>query len=161
MSKSIGVRIPDPEVWNNFITYVYRKWGKKHSAVAIELQQAIIEYMEKRMSTLNQPTIMRRERNTEGNSYAHALKNNDNVQPNSKTMKTLQTISEQIKQQYQYEVSQYDIERIIRENAGGDPKTLNKYITLLQEYNHIIPSRPIMETNKFIFRVNGLETIKT
>ena len=39
MSKRIGVTIPDNKViiWDNFVKYVERKWGKKHSMVALEL----------------------------------------------------------------------------------------------------------------------------
>jgi hypothetical protein len=39
MSKRVGVTIPDNKViiWDNFVKYVEKKWGKKHSMVALEL----------------------------------------------------------------------------------------------------------------------------
>jgi len=48
MSRKVGVMIQHPEVWDEFREYVVKKWGKKHTAMALELEQAIIEYLSKR-----------------------------------------------------------------------------------------------------------------
>jgi len=50
MGKSIGVRIQHPEVWEEFKAYVVKKWGKKHTAMALELEEAIKEYLAKHSS---------------------------------------------------------------------------------------------------------------
>jgi hypothetical protein len=51
MSRKVGVMIQHPEVWDEFREYVVKKWGKKHTAMALELEQAIIEYLSKRRGT--------------------------------------------------------------------------------------------------------------
>lgn len=45
MSKFIGCRIEDPEVWEAFKQYVIMKHGKLHTVLGQELQNALIAYM--------------------------------------------------------------------------------------------------------------------
>ena len=50
MNKGVCVRIQHPEVWEEFKAYVLKKWGKKHTAMALELEEALKEYLAKRQS---------------------------------------------------------------------------------------------------------------
>ena len=51
MSKRVGVMIQHPEVWEEFKAYVIRKWGKKHTAMALELEEAIKQYLASQQCT--------------------------------------------------------------------------------------------------------------
>jgi len=50
LGKKVGVTIQHPEVWEEFKAFVIRKWGKKHTAMALELEEAIKEYLKRRSS---------------------------------------------------------------------------------------------------------------
>jgi hypothetical protein len=45
MSKSISVKIPDELVWDQFKCFVQEKHKKRHTAMGMELQQALINHM--------------------------------------------------------------------------------------------------------------------
>jgi len=47
MKRKIGVWIPHEEVWDEFIELVKAKWGKKHSVLGMELEEAIKAYIKK------------------------------------------------------------------------------------------------------------------
>jgi len=50
MGKKVGVMIQHPEVWEEFKRYVMKKWGRKHTVLALEFEEAIKEYLAKRKS---------------------------------------------------------------------------------------------------------------
>jgi predicted RNase H-like nuclease (RuvC/YqgF family) len=45
-SKQIGVHIPDSKVWDSFLEYIKSKHGKIYGVAGIELQNALIKYLE-------------------------------------------------------------------------------------------------------------------
>jgi len=45
--KHVGFRIQDEKVWEEFKEYVRKKYGKLHTALAIEATQALREYLER------------------------------------------------------------------------------------------------------------------
>ena len=45
-SKQIGVHIPDSRIWDSFLEYVKSKHGKVYGVAGIELQNALIKYLE-------------------------------------------------------------------------------------------------------------------
>ncbi len=146
MSKRIGVMLQHPEVWDEFREYVVRKWGKKHTVLALELEQAIIEYISKRKKEGVQVQLG-------GDTHA-----NSKV---SKTMKTLSRIAEKLNSQYPKEATQSDVERVITDVAGGHRDTLQKYLRLLKEYGFIVEDRKICGLEKFIFKIGGGFEVKT
>lgn len=140
MSRKVGVMIQHPEVWDEFREYVVKKWGKKHTVMALELEQAIMEYLSKRKEegVQVQPS---------GDTHTDSKV--------SKTMKTLMRIAEKLNSQYPKEATQSDVERVITDVAGGHRDTLQKYLRLLKEYGFIVEDRKISGLEKFIFKVGG------
>jgi len=55
MAKRCGVMIPDPQVWDEFTAFVKKKWGKKHSAVGLELMYAIKYYLQAQRDVILEP----------------------------------------------------------------------------------------------------------
>jgi hypothetical protein len=49
MSRRIGVTVPEARaaVWDRFVEYVERKWGKKHTMVGLELMNILEEFLER------------------------------------------------------------------------------------------------------------------
>ena len=141
MSKVICVRIPDESVWAEFQAYVARKYRKTKGVLGEEVCQALRKYLD----------LMRRE----GSTHTHKTQNHG--KPKSRTMKTLTQIADRITSEYEKEVPQTEVERIITQVAGGDDRTLRKYTRLLIEHGVLEIDRPIAGTIplKFIFRVNG------
>ncbi|MEM2189676.1 MAG: hypothetical protein QXG35_10170 [Nitrososphaerota archaeon] len=45
--KHVGFRIQDEKVWEEFKEYVRKKYGKLHTALAIEATQALREYLKR------------------------------------------------------------------------------------------------------------------
>jgi hypothetical protein len=148
MSKRIGVRLQHPEVWEEFKMYVMRKWGKKHTAMAMELEEALKEHMAQQ-DTQHTHTHT----DTSGNVDVDPKE----VSPTrSRTIKTLGKVADAIASSYQCEIPQTEVEGFITKVAGGDERTLKKYTRLLQEYNIIKPDRQMfgMEPPRYIFKVN-------
>jgi len=140
MSKVICVRLPDESVWTKFITFVAEKYHKTKGVLGLEVCEALKFYLE----------VKAREKCT----HTHS----SNVhKPKSRTMKTLKHIAEQIMTEYENEIPQTEVERIITQVAGGDKRTLRKYTRLLVEHDVLKRDRPIAGTKplKFIFKVNG------
>jgi len=146
MSKVICVRIPNEDVWSSFQAFVALKYGKTKGVLGEEVCRALEKYLQ-----------------LPENVHAHTQKNStDRKQSSSRTMKTLTRIAKRIAQEFPNEVPQTEVENIITEEAGGDDRTLRKYMWLLQKREYIKVDRPIFGVNppKFIFKVNGLETNK-
>ncbi len=145
MGKRVGVMIQHPEVWEEFREFVKKKWGKKHTAMALELENAIRLYLE----------VQEKHAHTENHRESPS-------NPSSKTMKNLYKIVEDISKNYTLEVDQDEVEKVITKVAGGDERTLRKYTWLLQRYGFLKPDRLIRGSNppKFIYRVVGLEADK-
>jgi hypothetical protein len=47
MSKVVRIRIPNEEIWNNFIKYIEKKHGKVWGMIGFEVEKALKFYMEK------------------------------------------------------------------------------------------------------------------
>ena len=54
MSKSVGARIENPEVWDKFVNFVIQRHGKKHTVMGIELENALRSYMDSNFKTHTQ-----------------------------------------------------------------------------------------------------------
>jgi hypothetical protein len=51
MGKAIGVKLPHEDVWYAFEQFVLKKWGKKHSMMGLELENAIRLYLQQHTQT--------------------------------------------------------------------------------------------------------------
>ena len=51
MGKFVGARIENPEVWGKFVNFVIQRHGKKHTAMGIELENALRFYMDSNFKT--------------------------------------------------------------------------------------------------------------
>ena len=144
MSIQINVRIKNREIWEKFKDFVLKKYGKLHSVLGDELIEAMKLYLEVKNGEMHAHT-----------NIAEVCMNRNDHGPPSKTMRTLTRIINKIKNQFQLEISQPDVELIITEEAGGDPRTIRKYLRYLQIYGFISRDRPIRGMrNKWIYRVN-------
>jgi hypothetical protein len=132
MGKRVGVILQHPEVWDEFRRFVISKWGKKHTAMALELENAIRLYLEQHAHTYS---------DSKGSEDA----------PKSRTMKTVKKISEKLGE-YK-EVTDQDIEDVIVKTVGGDHRTVSKYTYLLRKLGVIEPSRRIPGSNGWIYMV--------
>lgn len=79
---------------------------------------------------------------------------------NSRTIKNLKTITAKILEYSNKEIPQTMVERFITETAGGESRTLHRYIFLLSDYGVLKPLRPIIGTKKMIFEVDIHEAKK-
>lgn len=50
MGKFVGFRIQNEEIWEQFKRYVLMKYGKIHTMLALEVEQALKEYLERHAS---------------------------------------------------------------------------------------------------------------
>jgi len=115
MVKKIGVSIENAEVWTKFTNFVIRRYGKKHTVLGQELEKAIIFYM-RAILTNNLNTLTR-------------------------TQKTENRIVNHWKERGFYEavsIGENALRYSIREIAGGDHRTENKYYNLLEK-KELIP----------------------
>jgi len=148
MSKRIGVMIQNPEVWEEFKRFVMMKWGKKHTAMALELEEALKEYMAKRQND----TIIT-------HAHTHTKQDSGNPEkkadpPGSRTLKSLKKIVARILQETEKEIPQTTVEKIITEMVGGENRTLTRYNGMLLNYDIVKPVRPMLDGEKFIYEVN-------
>ena len=183
MSKRVGVMIQHPAVWEEFKTFVQNRWGKKHTAMAIELENAIKTYMQLKIALEKEASGKRNHKeNIEhqekgpqekkrhkkqkhearkegpcGEGYAHTQIGYAHTQNNKKqniTMDRLYKIAEEICRGFTKEIPQMEIEKIITMVVGGDDRTVRKYLRLLQMHGFLIPDKEIKPMpGKFIFRV--------
>jgi hypothetical protein len=130
MGKRVGVILQHPEVWDEFRRFVISKWGKKHTAMALELENAIRFYLEHAHTQIEEP-------------------------PKSRTLKTIKAISEKLSE-YR-EITDQDVEDVIVKTVGGDERTVSKYTYLLQKLRVIEPSRRVAGSDRWIYTVNPLE----
>ena len=139
--RDVFIRNVDAETWDEFRTVVAQKEQKLHGVLGKAVTEALRLYID----------LMRRE----GGTHTHKTQNHE--KPKSRTMKTLTQIADRITSEYEKEVPQTEVERIITQVAGGDDRTLRKYTRLLIEHGVLEIDRPIAGTIplKFIFRVNG------
>jgi hypothetical protein len=146
MSKRIGVMIQNPEVWEEFKRFVMMKWGKKHTAMALELEEALKEYMAKRQ---NDTTITHAHTHTEESSGNASAK-----KVGSRTLNNLKKVVARILQETEKEIPQTMVEKIITEMVGGENRTLTRYNGMLLSYDIVKPVRPMLDGEKFIYEVN-------
>jgi len=146
MSKRIGVMIQNPEVWEEFKRFVMMKWGKKHTAMALELEEALKEYMAKRQ---NDTIIMHAHTHTEDSSGNASAK-----KVGSRTLNNLKKVVARILQETEKEIPQTTVEKIITEMVGGENRTLTRYNGMLLNYDIVKPVRPMLDGEKFIYEVN-------
>jgi antitoxin component of RelBE/YafQ-DinJ toxin-antitoxin module len=105
MGKAISVKLPHEDVWYAFEQFVVKKWGKKHSMMGLELENAIRLYLQQ---------------------HAHTDSGKpEDEKPKSRTLKTLKDISEKLGE-YR-EVTDQDVEDVIVKTVGGDHRTVSKY----------------------------------
>jgi len=139
MGKVICVRLPDENVWREFLSYVGVKHGFVKGSIGMEVANALREYLERHKE----------------NAYTHTHKLlNNQANYNNRTLRNLQLITAKILERASKEISQTEVERIITETVGGDLRTHHKYIFLLNDYGVLKPLRPIWGTKKMIFEVN-------
>jgi hypothetical protein len=146
MSKRVGVRLQNPEVWEEFKRFVMMKWGKKHTAMALELEEALKEYMAKRQ---NDATITHAHTHTEDSSGNASAK-----KVSSRTLNNLKKVVARILKETEKEIPQTTVEKIITEMVGGDNRTLTRYNGMLLDYGIVKPVRPMFGVQKFIYEVN-------
>jgi hypothetical protein len=146
MSKRIGVMIQNPEVWEEFKRFVMMKWGKKHTAMALELEEALKEYMAKRQ---NDATITHAHTHTEESSGNASVK-----KVGSRTLNNLKKVVARILRETEKEIPQTMVEKIITEMVGGENRTLTRYNGMLLSYDIVKPVRPMLDGEKFIYEVN-------
>jgi hypothetical protein len=133
MGKRVGVILQHPEVWDEFRRFVISKWGKKHTAMALELENAIRLYLEQQ------------------HAHTYSDKKAEDEKPKSRTLKTVKAISEKLGE-YK-EVTDQDVEDVIVKTVGGDRRTVSKYTHLLQKLGVIEPSRRIPGSSGWIYTV--------
>jgi hypothetical protein len=133
MGKRVGVILQHPEVWDEFRRFVISKWGKKHTAMALELENAIRLYLEQQRA------------------HTYSDKKAEDEKPKSRTLKTVKAISEKLGE-YK-EVTDQDVEDVIVKTVGGDRRTVSKYTHLLQKLGVIEPSRRIPGSSGWIYTV--------
>jgi antitoxin component of RelBE/YafQ-DinJ toxin-antitoxin module len=131
MGKAIGVKLPHEDVWYAFEQFVLKKWGKKHSMMGLELENAIRLYLQQ---------------------HAHTDSGKpEDEKPKSRTLKTLKDISEKL--EGFKEVTDQDVEDVIVKTVGGDRRTVSKYTHLLKKLGVIEPSRRIPGSNGWTYTV--------
>jgi hypothetical protein len=131
MGRRVGVILQHPEVWDEFRRFVISKWGKKHTAMALELENAIRFYLE--------------------HAHTDSGKKAEDEKPKSRTLKTLRDISEKL--EGFKEVTDQDVEDVIVKTVGGDHRTVSKYTYLLKKLGVIEPSRRIPGSSGWIYMV--------
>jgi hypothetical protein len=146
MSKRIGIMIQNPEVWEEFKRFVVKKWGKKHTAMALELEEALKEYMAKRQ---NDTMVLHAHTHTEESSGNASAK-----KVGSRTLNNLKKVVACIIKETEKEIPQTTVEKIITETVGGDNRTLTRYNGMLLDYGIVKPVRPMFGVQKFIYEVN-------
>ena len=146
MSKRIGVMIQNPEVWEEFKTFVMKRWGKKHTVMALELEEALKEYMAKRQNDTMAPHAHTHTEDSSGNASAKKV--------GSRTLNSLKKVVARILKETEKEIPQTTVEKIITEMVGGDNRTLTRYNGMLLDYGIVKPVRPMFGVQKFIYEVN-------
>jgi antitoxin component of RelBE/YafQ-DinJ toxin-antitoxin module len=136
MGKAISVKLPHEDVWYAFEQFVLKKWGKKHSMMGLELENAIRLYLQQHAHT---------DSDSKGSEDA----------PRSRTMRALREISEKLSE-YK-EATEGDVEDVIVKTVGGDRRTVSKYMYLLRRQGVIEPSRRISGSSGYIYTVRGME----
>jgi hypothetical protein len=133
MGKRVGVILQHPEVWDEFRRFVISKWGKKHTAMALELENAIRLYLEQQRA------------------HTYSDRKAEDEKPKSRTLKTVKAISKKLAE-YK-EVTDQDVEDVIVKTVGGDHRTVSKYTYLLRKLGVIEPSRRIPGSSGWIYMV--------
>lgn len=134
MSQPI-LRVSDPEVLKQFRAYVIRKYGHLRGVMSKEATNALKAYMEFHRD--------------EGSARTH-------IKAGNRTMKNLKRITNRILEVTEKEIPQPLVEKIITEVAGGDTRTLRRYVRSLGSFGVLRPSHRILTFRepKFIFEVN-------
>jgi len=160
VGKKVGVTIQHPEVWEEFKAYVVKKWGKKHTAMALELEEAIKEYLSRRAQGGSAPPPPAPSAHTQRGA-AQGLRGGvgggreaDQGSSGSRTMRSLKRVVARILQVTEYEMPQTLLEKIIAEAVGGDERTLRRYTRMLVDYEVLRPSKPMTCPGKFIYEVD-------
>jgi len=153
--KVVCIKIPDEKVWTEFQVYVARKYGHVKGNLGVEVAKALREYLNRAAGELRAHT------NSEGGGGQQR-----EYKSSSPTMKRLREITSRILQISDNEIAQTTVEKIIAEEAGGERRTLEKYVVMLKEYGILKPVKRIqqidektgapkpIEPPKFIFEVN-------
>ena len=151
MSRKIGVWIPHGEVWDAFRRFVEKKWGKKHSMMGMELENALILYMERYAEehTHTQKMSGRSEGGVRAAEHVHRRGDdvhNDISYASMKPQKPhysrrrLEEAKMRLEEKGMWEaihnggfVHMNAVKRVIREVVGYDKRTIDKYFNLLCE----------------------------
>lgn len=150
MSVGVYVRLKNEEVWMKFKEYVLKKHQKLHGALGLELTKAIEHYLQ----TQETPAI-----HTHTNSQSTDCNGASSNGGNSRTLKSLKTIVSQILTETEKEIPQTRVEQIIASCAGGEDRTMRRYLRhLINDYRILVPVRRIPTSKpreiKFIYEVN-------
>ncbi|MEM1820964.1 MAG: hypothetical protein QXU64_05180 [Thermofilaceae archaeon] len=163
MGKSIGVRI-DERVWEEFKRYVLEKHGKLHTVLGMEVTEALRAYLRTHAQTAGgaRPPAQQPPAQSPQSEPPRAPERSPRPVngSTSRTMRNLREIVRRILSESTKEIPQPLVERIITEVAGGDWRTLSRYMRGLQELNVLAPSRRICGSEKVIFEVNLVEAEK-
>lgn len=137
-SRNVFIRNIDETVWDEFRALVARKEQKLHGVLGKAVTEALSLYIDllKNKSTIN-------------NTYKEV---------GNPTINNLKQIVGRILEETEKEIPQTYVERIITEVAGGEHRTIRRYLMLLENYNIIRPARRTptsgRQNPKFIYKVN-------
>lgn len=121
MTKSIHVNIEKPETWNRFREYVENKHGKLHTVMGQELEKAILLYLA-----------------DQAKPHGHAHTHQDEPEVSKSSKSSSKAKFEDMTQQFLAQTKDTDsfqkfyAERLVKENFGMDPRTIEKYTTELE-----------------------------
>ena len=151
MSRKIGVWIPHGEVWDAFRRFVEKKWGKKHSMMGMELENALILYMERyaeehthtqKMSGRSEGGVRAAEHVHRGGDDVHNDISYASMKPQKPhySRRRLEEAKMRLEEKGMWEaihnggfVHMNAVKRVIREVVGYDKRTIDKYFNLLCE----------------------------
>ena len=152
MSKFVGANLPHGDVWEEFKAFVRSKHGKKHTVLGEELERAIKMYLN------HEYEAQEKAREERGSAHTHTQSKeteelSKSIKELSRTMKNVQKVMKEVLKYASKEVPQYEVEEAITRTVGGDPRTIQKYLMMLQEYKLLIPRLKISNRPN-IFEIN-------
>lgn len=106
----------DDETWNRFQDYVFHKHRKLRGVLGMELTEALKIYLSKAEEPETLP------------QHTHEPPGS------SKTIENLRNLAEDITSETEHEIPQTLVEKMIIKRIGGDSRTIEKYIHLLEVY---------------------------
>ncbi|MEM1644086.1 MAG: hypothetical protein QW088_07445 [Desulfurococcaceae archaeon] len=158
----IGVYIYlDKEIYMKLWDYIKETYpGSVYGALSREIQRAVAHWLGLEGGESGTHTHSSRASSNACGVKAVQTQVSQANSSSSRTMRNLREIVRRILSESTKEIPQTRVERIITEVAGGDRRTLNRYIRELQGFSVLAPSRRIRGSEKVIFEVNLVEAEK-